>query len=150
MLKAYPVLKSVQQVHLHGALYSNYNWFKGPVRMKMLHVNTSVGIKMPKLNANSIWLRGARPITNIVMMHDTQNEMTLLLNKINDCRDLCQSKSLFPLIICEVMLVSVFPQGLVLDTHLKMSYFGRGDGHFYCLINIGIIAQSSMCLLSQN
>ncbi len=34
------------------------NRFKSPIRMKMLHVNTSIGIKIPKPNEIVIGLRG--------------------------------------------------------------------------------------------
>ncbi len=54
--------------HLHQDLqrplhfFLQFTWsinrFKSPIRMKMLHVNTSIGIKMPKSNEIVICLKG--------------------------------------------------------------------------------------------
>lgn len=48
-------------VLLHNIRYvyiEHCNRFKSPVRMKMLHLNASIWIKMPKPNENVIGLRG--------------------------------------------------------------------------------------------
>ncbi len=73
--------------------------------------------------------------------------MLLLLNIIND---LCLFKMHFPIIVCEVVQDNVMPQLLAFNSHLQTSCFGRMNGLFNCLINISIIAQSFMCLLSAN
>ncbi len=82
------------------------------------------------------------------MAYDVRNERFILLNKILYKCMSCHYKTLLSLCNCEVEQDNLSPV-LVSDCHPQATRFVRGEGHFYCVINMSSTTLRFICIFIQ-